>query len=29
MDKKLLEFYRKTTPGILYEVAVPEFDVSG
>jgi len=26
MDKKLIEFYRKTTPGILYEVAVPEFE---
>jgi hypothetical protein len=29
MDKKLLGFYRKTTPGILYEVAVPEFDAGG
>ena len=25
IDKKLISFYRKTTGGIAYEVAVPEF----
>ena len=25
IDKKLVEFYRKTTRGISYEVAVPDF----